>query len=70
MTKRKVFNQVADFDTMPNTAVITLSAAVAISGSSRATLYRYAKAGRLTLVKVGFSTRIRVGELRTLIGVS
>ena len=41
----------------------------AISGRSRVSLYRHFIAGELTPVKVGGRTRIRVSELRALMGV-
>ncbi|MBL8366519.1 MAG: helix-turn-helix domain-containing protein [Candidatus Accumulibacter sp.] len=44
--------------------------ASAVSGRSRASIYRHFEAGELTKIKVGNSTRVRVGELRKLIGVS
>ncbi len=58
------------FDTLSPSVLITLADAKAVSGRSRASLYRHFKAGELTLVKVGNSTRVRVGELRKLIGVA
>ncbi|MBK7417417.1 MAG: helix-turn-helix domain-containing protein [Dechloromonas sp.] len=42
----------------------------AISYRSRASIYRHFKSGELNPVKVGNSTRIKVGELRRLIGAS
>lgn len=59
---------VQQFDTFPDSALIDIAAAGAIAGRSRASIYRHFKAGEITLVKVGHSTRIRVGELRRLIG--
>jgi len=46
----------------------TVSDAVAVSGLSRATLYRIAAAGRLRLVKVGSRTLVCAASLRTLLG--
>ncbi|MBS4097963.1 MAG: helix-turn-helix domain-containing protein [Sulfuricella sp.] len=60
---------VQQFDNFPNSALVSLADAGTITGRSRASLYRHFKAGELTLVKVGCSSRIRVGELRRLIGV-
>lgn len=59
---------IQQFDTYPNSALLTIAAAVVIAGRSRASIYRHFKAGDLSLVKVGKSTRVRVGELRRLIG--
>jgi hypothetical protein len=61
---------VSQFDRMPDQAVVDLNNARAISGRSRASLYRHFQAGDLTLIKVGNSTRVRVGELRRLIGAA
>ena len=61
---------VSQFDRMPDQAVVDLNNASAISGRSRASIYRHFKAGELTLVKVGNSTRVRVGDLRRLIGAA
>jgi hypothetical protein len=61
---------VSQFDQMPDQAVVDLNNARAISGRSRASLYRHFRAGDLTLIKVGNSTRVRVGELRRLIGAA
>lgn len=60
---------VQQFDTAPATAVINIKAACLISGRSRSSIYRHFKAGELTPIRVGSSTRIRVGELRRLIGL-
>lgn len=56
------------FDTLPDSALLTLNDASLICQRSRATLYRDAKNGTLNLLKVGSSTRIRAGELRRFIG--
>lgn len=61
---------VQQFDTLADSVVVSLTDASAVSGRSRASLYRHFKAGELTLVKIGHSTRVRVGELRKLIGVA
>ena len=50
--------------------LLTLADASAISGRSKASLYRHFKAGELALVKIGHSSRGRVGERGLLIGVS
>ncbi len=60
---------VQHFDTYPDSALLSINDAGIISGRSRASVYRHLKSGELTLIKVGNSTRIRVGELRRLIGV-
>ena len=67
-SSKQIPEVVAQFDRMPDQAVVDLNNARAISGRSRASLYRHFKAGELTLVKVGNSTRVRVGDLRRLIG--
>ncbi len=69
-SSKQIPEVVAQFDRMPDQAVVDLNNARAISGRSRASLYRHFKAGELTLVKVGNSTRVRVGDLRRLIGAA
>ncbi len=57
---------VSQFDKFPASALVSLSTGGTLLDRSRASLYRDIKAGRLTLVKVGCSSRIKVGELRNL----
>jgi hypothetical protein len=58
------------FDHSPDSALVTLTTSAAIASRSRASLYRDNRAGRLPFVKVGTSTRVRVGDLRKLIGAA
>ena len=55
---------VLHFDKMPDTACVTVNEVVQISHRSRASLYRDHDAGLLPFMKLGKSTRIRVGDLR------
>ncbi len=57
-----------DFDDYSDNLLLTLKEACAIALRSRVSLYRDRKEGRLTFTKVGGSTRIRMGDLRALIG--
>lgn len=59
---------VENFDHLPDSALISIPDAVVISGRSRNSIYRHFQRGELTPIKVGFSTRIRVANLRSLIG--
>ena len=68
MNKFAIFDVFRNFNDAPDAMLIDIGTAGAIAGRSRASLYRHFKAGELTLVKVGNSTRIRVGDLRRLIG--
>lgn len=61
---------VQQFDNLPDSALLTLNDASVIGRRSRASYYRDFRDGRLTLIKIGNSTRIRVGELRRLIGAA
>lgn len=61
---KKTFSVIENFDTAPESALLSLRAAGAIAERSRASLYRDNKQGRLPFQKVGCSTRIRVGDLR------
>ncbi len=68
--QKPVSQTVQQFDVLSPSVLLTLADASAISGRSKASLYRHFKAGELALVKIGHSSRVRVGELRLLIGVS
>lgn len=61
---------VTHFDTLPPSALVDLNTASAITGRSRNSFYRHFRAGELTPVKIGTATRIRVGELRALMGLT
>lgn len=65
---RKTLAALEQFDHAPDSALVTLSTASTIASRSRCSLYRDNKAGRLPFVKVASSTRVRVGDLRKLIG--
>jgi hypothetical protein len=68
--KTNTFDAVKQFDTAPDAMLLDITTACAISSRSRASIYRHFKSGDLNPVKVGNSTRIKVGELRRLIGAS
>jgi len=55
------------FDSLPDSAAIALNDCVRIANRSRASLYRDEKAGKIELLKVGCSTKVRVSELRRYI---
>lgn len=69
MHKSEQFDALRHFDDAPDSMLISIKTAGAISTRSRASVYRHIKAGELPLVKIGNSSRIRVGDLRKLIGV-
>jgi len=54
----------ANFDSAPDSAVVSLNDAVQIANRSRASFYRDNKDGKLPLIKIGCSTKVRVGDLR------
>lgn len=64
---KAIFEQ---FEHAPNSALVSLSSSSIIAARSRASLYRDNKVGLLPFVKVGSSTRVRVGDLRKLIGAA
>ena len=68
MKSKPSFNAVEQFDTAPDAMLLDIPTACVIAGRSRASIYRHFKAGDLKVIKVGKSTRIKVGELRRLIG--
>ncbi len=61
---------VQQFDTLSPSILLSIAEASAVSGRSRASIYRHFRAGELSQIKIGNSTRVRVGELRKLIGVA
>lgn len=61
---------VQHFHTLSPAVLVTIPEAMDVAKRSRSSLYRHVKAGELTLVKVGRSSRVRVGELRQLIGAA
>lgn len=58
------------FDRAPDSALVDIPTACAVATCSRATVYRHHHAGRLPFHKIGKLTRIRVGDLRRLIGAA
>jgi hypothetical protein len=70
MKHNESFDAVRQFDTAPDAMLLDIPTACAISSRSRASIYRHFKAGDLNPVKVGNSTRIKVSDLRRLIGAS
>lgn len=57
-----------DFDSAPDLMLVDIGTAGVLIDRSRASIYRHIAAGELTAVKVGHSTRLRLGELRKLTG--
>lgn len=67
MAVKANFEVVKNFDEAPDSMLVSIPSAILLAGRSRASIYRHIKAGELGTVKVGHSTRIRVGDLRKLI---
>lgn len=65
--KKNVFDPIRDFDSAPGSMMLDITTASKICSRSRSSLYRDAKTGRIRMIKVGSSTRIRVADLRSLI---
>jgi hypothetical protein len=65
-----ISNAVESFDKLPDSALVSITEAQSVTGRSRASIYRHFHAGDLKLVKVGCSTRVRVSDIRKLIGAS
>jgi predicted DNA-binding transcriptional regulator AlpA len=56
------------FSDLPDAAHVSARTAATIIGMSEATIWRMAKAGKLTAKKVGEkATRFQVGEIRALV---
>ena len=63
--KRRVDRALETFPLLPDEALIDIRAVCALLGRSRASIWRDVAAGRLAApVKVGCSTRWRVGDVR------
>ncbi len=69
MTQNR-YDAVKQFDDAPDSMLVDITTAGTIADRSRASIYRHFNSGDLTPVKVGNSTRIRVGDLRRLIGAA
>lgn len=69
MGKEKNSFAANSFDLLADTSLVTIQTASLVSSRSRNSIYRHFKAGDLTPIKIGHSTRIRVSELRVLMGV-
>lgn len=64
-TESKSLSQtVKNFDQLPDGANVGLNDASILTGRAKPTLYRDAAKGLIKFIKVGHSTRIRVGDLR------
>lgn len=61
------FEVVKNFDDAPNSMLLSIPTAGVIAKRSHASMYRHINAGELELIKIGCSSRIRVGDLRRLI---
>ena len=66
--KTPSFDAIQQFDSCPDTMLVSIPVACAVVSRSRASIYRHFKCGDLTPVKIGKSTRVCVGEIRRLIG--
>ncbi len=61
---------VSQFDAFPDSALISITTHCTITDSSRAKAYRMNRAGLLPFIKVGNSTRIKVGVTRAILNGS
>lgn len=66
----KTNHAIEHFDKAPDSALMDIRTACTIASRSRASIYRHHHAGELPFIKLGKSTRIRVGDLRRLIGAA
>jgi hypothetical protein len=58
----------AQFDSLPTGGLVSISTACAVLDKSAPSIYRMFSAGTLTKIKVGGSSKVRVAEIRKLIG--
>lgn len=70
MAEKTITAAAAAFDHLANDSLVDCATGCSILGKSRSGIYKMFSRGELTLIKVGRSSRIRVGELRSVIGVS
>jgi len=70
MRKEPSQDVVSQFDALPDSALLTIKNAGLILSRSVCSIHRHFIAGDLTRVKIGGSTRVRVSELRALIGLT
>jgi hypothetical protein len=70
MTQSTLSPAIQQFDSLPASMLVSLNTASLLADRSRASLYRDVKRGLLTIIKVGKSTRLSVGDVRRLIGSS
>lgn len=54
-------------DEMPGSGLLGIKDLTLLLGISRPTIYRMVKAGKLSIVKIGSSTRFKVDAVRQLI---
>ena len=59
-----------NFPLLPDVALVGLVEYRALTSRSKSSFYRAIDEGKLTVIKLGRSTRVRVGELRALMGIS
>lgn len=65
---KKVQASTENFDSLPNSAYVSPRTVAAVIGMSESTVWRMAKAGKLTPKKMGErATRFNVGQVRSLI---
>ena len=67
--KKQSFDAIRNFDHCPDAMLVSIPETAAVISRSRASIYRHFEKGELSPVKIGNSTRIRVGEIRRLIGL-
>lgn len=66
--RRRVVRALENFPFLPDAALIDIRVVSALLGRSRASIWRDVAGGRLAPpIKVGFSTRWRVGDVRDLL---
>jgi hypothetical protein len=67
-SKKRIASAIAEYQSLPDSAVIRPQVAARIAGCSEASIWRLLRTGTLTRVKVAARiTGIRCGELRALL---
>lgn len=59
-----ITERIKSFDQLPDSALLSVREAIALTGRCRSSLYRDHEGSRLEFIKVGNNTKVTAGELR------
>jgi hypothetical protein len=61
---------VVDLDTLPNSSALTVPQTAGVLNVAEVTVWRWLREGRIKSFKISCSRRIRVGDLKGVMGVA